>query len=56
MRKHKQVDVEPPCSSVARYSLQSAAERMAELTGKPKEQFTADSFRAVDISGHDANR
>ena len=46
MRKYKQEPGEPPCTTVASYSLHSAAEKLAELTGKPREQFSADSFRA----------
>ena len=46
MRKYKQDPGEPPCTTVASYSLQSAAEKLADLTGKPKEQFSAESFRA----------
>jgi putative ATP-dependent endonuclease of the OLD family len=46
IRKNRQSATEPPCSSVTRYSLQSAAAKMAEITGKPANQFTAQSFRA----------
>lgn len=46
MRKLKLDQSEPPCTHVARYSLQSAAQRMAEITGSVSENFTAESFRS----------
>lgn len=57
VRKFRHATEEPPCSAVASYTLQNAAERMAELTGRPREQFTADSFRvrAHPVMTHTVN-
>ncbi len=45
MHKYKTGDDGPPCTAATSYSLYCAAKEMAVLTGKPEEEFTADSFR-----------
>lgn len=46
VRKNKETSDEPPCTGVSSYSLKAAASKMAELTGRSPDQFTAASFRA----------
>jgi energy-coupling factor transporter ATP-binding protein EcfA2 len=48
-RKRLMVEGEPPASIYSGYSLDSAARRLAEISGRRREEFTADSFVARSV-------
>lgn len=45
-RKSTSPDEKVPCSTISQYSLEEATQEMAEITGKPRKEFTSESFRA----------